>query len=147
MFISIKVLSDLRNVIEGKVVVTNGCFDVLHLGHARMLNAAKRMGDVLIVGLNSDASVRKLKGESRPINCAAHRSEFLHYIAADWVVQFDGVRCDDFLRAARPDIYVKGGDYDLDKLDPSERAALGNAEIKFIPIEIPISTTKILEKL
>lgn len=131
------------------MVVTNGCFDILHRGHCGFLHQASRFGDVLLVLLNSDESVRALKGKARPINPAADRAYVLASLrAVDGVVIFDGERCDGELRALAPDTYTKGCDYGLDNLDAGERAALEEhkSEILFIPLVEGYSTTAIIDK-
>lgn len=95
------------------IVLTNGCFDILHVGHVTYLQQARALGDKLIVGLNSDASVRALKGPSRPINTEADRAAVLRALACvDEVVVFDELTPDRLIKDIRPDVYVKGGDYD-----------------------------------
>lgn len=133
-----------------RLVVTNGCFDVLHVGHVRYLGQARALGDVLLVLLNGDASVRKLKGEGRPINPAEDRAEVLAALAAvDAVTIFDTPRCDDLLRLAGPDVYVKGGDYTPESLDAGERAALEacGAEIRILPLVPGRSTTATIGRM
>jgi len=104
------------------LVVTNGCFDVLHAGHVTYLHAARRLGDCLLVGLNSDGSVRALKGPDRPLNPEQDRALVLAALAdVDAVSLFRETDALKFLEAARPDIYVKGGDYTLDTINQSER--------------------------
>jgi D-glycero-beta-D-manno-heptose 1-phosphate adenylyltransferase len=94
------------------VVLTNGCFDLLHVGHLRSLEEAKRLGDILVVGINSDKSVRKLKGKGRPIFDESERAEVLSSIRwVDWVVIFDGSKATDLILALKPDIHAKGTDY------------------------------------
>ena len=135
---------------EGKrLVVTNGCFDLLHAGHVRYLQAARALGDALAVGLNGDASVRALKGEGRPINPAADRAEVLAALACvDHVCVFDAVRATELLRSVRPHIYAKGGDYTPESLDPDEAAALraAGAEIRILQLVPGRSTTAILQR-
>lgn len=95
-----------------KIVFTNGCFDILHVGHIQYLEEAKSYGDVLIVGLNTDASVRKLKGESRPINNQNDRANILSSLSSvDYVVIFEEETPYELIRLISPDILVKGGDY------------------------------------
>ena len=107
------------------MAVTNGCFDLLHAGHVTYLAAARAEADVLLVGLNGDASVRALKGEGRPLNPAADRATVLAALAAvDGVCVFEEIRATEFLKLAQPNVYVKGGDYTLEELDPEERAAV-----------------------
>lgn len=98
---------------EGRrVVFTNGCFDLLHAGHVRYLEQARRLGDALIVGLNSDASVRELKGPGRPLNSEFDRAEVLSGLrAVDGVVVFDSLRATELIRELKPHLYAKGGDY------------------------------------
>lgn len=132
-----------------RVVVTNGCFDILHAGHVHYLQAARSWGDVLLVGLNSDGSVRGLKGPTRPVNGEQDRATVLAALACvDYVSVFPTMRATLLLQRAAPDVYVKGGDYTLAKLDPEERAVLeaGGAEIRFIPFVPGHSTTALLEK-
>jgi glycerol-3-phosphate cytidylyltransferase len=101
-----------------KVIATNGCFDILHVGHLRYLEASKALGDILVVGLNSDKSVKRLKGESRPINNQEDRAEMLLALKpVDFVVIFDEDTAEEFLKSIRPSIYTKGGDYSLSDLE------------------------------
>ena len=133
-----------------KLVVTNGCFDLLHLGHVRYLQAARKLGDALAVGLNGDRSVSKLKGNGRPINNESDRAEILAALSCvDFVSVFPEMRATRFIRAAQPAIYVKGGDYTSESLNPEERAALQEvgAEIRIIPFEKGYSTSFLLEQL
>ena len=133
-----------------RLVFTNGCFDLLHAGHVRYLQQARELGDALAVGLNSDRSVRELKGEGRPINRQDDRAEVLAALGCvDYVVIFDGKRATDVLRTVRPHIYAKGGDYTPDSLDPEERAALAEAGsgIKILPLVPGRSTTSVVDRL
>lgn len=108
-----------------RVVLTNGCFDLLHAGHVRYLNEARALGDALIVAINSDASTRELKGPGRPVHTAADRAEILRGLrSVDRVVEFDDKRATGVIAALRPHIYAKGGDYTADSLIPEERALL-----------------------
>jgi rfaE bifunctional protein nucleotidyltransferase chain/domain len=105
-----------------RVVATNGCFDLLHAGHVNYLEAARNLGDCLLVGLNSDASVRALKGAGRPVNSEHDRAVVLAALAAvDAVVVFPEANALDLLRRARPDIYAKGGDYTIETINQEER--------------------------
>ncbi len=114
-----------------RVVLTNGCFDLLHAGHTRYLAEARALGDVLVVAVNDDASVQALKGPGRPVNGASDRAELLEALkAVDKAVVFAGERATDTIRALRPDIYAKGGDYTVESLNPEERAALGEVGTK-----------------
>lgn len=133
-----------------QVVLTNGCFDLLHPGHCYSLQKAKGLGDALFVVLNSDSSVRELKGEHRPILQEQQRAYSLAcQEAVDAVILFRSKRLDQEIRALAPDVYCKSGDYSLEKLDPQERKALEEvgAEIRFIPFLPGFSTTGILEKI
>lgn len=133
-----------------RLVFTNGCFDLLHAGHVRYLQQARELGDALAVGLNSDRSVRELKGEGRPINPQDDRAEVLAALGCvDYVVIFDGKRATDVLRTVRPHLYAKGGDYTPDSLDAEERGALSaaGAEIKILPLVPGRSTTTVVERL
>ncbi len=105
-----------------RVVATNGCFDLLHAGHVTYLEAARNLGDALLVGLNGDASVRALKGTGRPLNPAHDRATVLAALeAVDAVCVFPEVDAMSFLRTAKPDIYAKGGDYTIDTINQEER--------------------------
>jgi rfaE bifunctional protein nucleotidyltransferase chain/domain len=133
-----------------KIVATNGCFDLLHVGHVRYLQAARALGDVLVIGINGDESTRKLKGDGRPINSEQDRAEVVAALeCVDLVTIFPEVRAVRFLELAAPDIYVKGGDYTVDTLESSERLALEKigAEIRIIPFEKGYSTSGLLEKM
>jgi rfaE bifunctional protein nucleotidyltransferase chain/domain len=132
------------------IVATNGCFDLVHYGHVHYLQRASKLGDLLVVGLNSDASVRQLKGPTRPLVGERHRAGLLAALACvDAVVIFGDKRATKFLQVVKPNIYVKGGDYRPDTLDPEERAALDKAgtRIRFIPFVKGCSTTALVEKM
>ena len=132
------------------MVFTNGCFDLLHAGHVRYLRQARGLGEALAVGLNSDRSVRELKGEGRPVNEEEDRAEVLAALGCvDYVVIFDGKRATDVLSTVRPHLYAKGGDYTADSLDPEERAALDKAgtEIRILPLVPGRSTTSTLGRI
>ncbi len=129
------------------LVLTNGCFDLLHVGHVRYLRSAKQLGRTLIIGLNSDASVRLLKGPSRPVNQQAHRREVLLALGAvDGVIIFDEPTADHLITQLRPEIYVKGGDYQPQDLPEWATTQAVGARVAFIPIEVNISTTEILRR-
>jgi len=132
------------------VVLTNGVFDLLHPGHLHYLTAAAEKGGALFIALNGDASVRALKGPTRPVQSAPVRAAALGALAfVDTVFIFDTPRLDREIRALRPDLYVKAGDYTLDKLDPGERAALeeSNTRIEFLPFLPGHSTTEIIKQM
>jgi D-beta-D-heptose 7-phosphate kinase/D-beta-D-heptose 1-phosphate adenosyltransferase len=133
-----------------KLVFTNGCFDLLHVGHVRYLQAARALGDALLVAINGDESVRALKGEGRPLNPAEDRAELIAALeSVDHVVIFPEVRATQLLESVRPAIYVKGGDYTKDTLQAEERAALERfgTEIRILPFEAGHSTSGLLEKI
>tara|TARA_Y100001938_G_C8069126_1_gene422045 strand:+ start:641 stop:1081 length:441 start_codon:yes stop_codon:yes gene_type:complete len=133
-----------------KIVATNGCFDIIHAGHVQFLNEAKQLGDKLIVGLNSDKSVKKLKGDSRPYNTEQNRAEVLLALeSVDQVIIFDSIDCRGFLKGVRPDIYVKGGDYTIDTLPECEKETIFSVckEIKILKKYDSLSTSQIIEKL
>ena len=132
------------------MVATNGCFDLLHVGHVRFLQEAKKRGDLLIVGVNGDRSVRELKGEGRPVNGEADRAELVAGLGCvDAVVIFSEKRATEFLRAVRPEVYVKGGDYQADQLDKDEVTVVkeGGGEVQVLALTPGRSTTAVLQKL
>ena len=133
-----------------KIVATNGCFDLLHVGHIRYLNAARALGGALIVGINGDQSVRELKGAGRPINSENDRAEIVAALeCVDLVTIFPEVRATRFLELAAPDIYAKGGDYNQDTLNAEERQVLQKigAKIDIVPFEPGYSTSDLLARL
>ncbi|MDB6123150.1 MAG: hldE 2 [Pedosphaera sp.] len=133
-----------------KLVVTNGCFDLLHLGHVTYLENARNLGDALLVGMNSDAAVRDLKGPDRPVNIEGDRAAVLAALESiDGVCIFNEKAATRFLSFAQPDIYVKGGDYTLETLNQEERATVEKAggKIVIIPFVPGKSTTSLLQKI
>jgi rfaE bifunctional protein nucleotidyltransferase chain/domain len=133
-----------------KLVVTNGCFDILHLGHITYLESARNFGDALLVGVNSDAVVRELKGPGRPVNSETDRAAILAALeSVGGACIFADKTAVKFLTAAQPDIYVKGGDYTLDTLNQDERRAVESAggKIVLIPFVPGKSTTALLKKI
>ncbi|MBR5162857.1 MAG: D-glycero-beta-D-manno-heptose 1-phosphate adenylyltransferase [Schwartzia sp.] len=132
----------------GTIVFTNGCFDILHAGHVRYLAAAEAMGDFLVIGLNSDASVRRLKGEGRPIVSEEDRAEVLDALrAVDIVTIFDESTAEELIRLVRPNVYVKGGDYTLDTLPEAKIVQEAGGRVEFIPFVDGHSTTSVIEKI
>ena len=133
-----------------RLVVTNGCFDLLHAGHVTYLEAARHQGDALLVGVNSDATVRELKGQGRPVNTETDRALVLAALVnVDAVFIFperDAVR---FLATVQPDIYVKGGDYTLDTVNQDERRLIeeGGGKIVLLAHVPGKSTTGLLQKM
>lgn len=117
-----------------KVVFTNGCFDLLHVGHIRCLRDAKKQGDILVIGLNSDSSVRKLKGPNRPIIPEAERAEILAALEpVDFVTIFSGDVPITLVEAIKPDVYVKGGDYQEDEVPEVELVKSYGGQVYFSP--------------
>ena len=133
-----------------RLVVTNGCFDILHAGHVTYLAAARGLGDALLVGLNSDASVRALKGAGRPVNAEADRATVLAALAAvDGVCIFEEVDALRFLSEVQPDIYAKGGDYTIDTINQPERRLIEGAggKVVILPGVPGRSTSNVLAKI
>lgn len=132
-----------------KLVVTNGCFDILHTGHVVYLENARTEADLLLVGVDSDASVRSLKGPSRPVNGQEDRARLVAALeAVSAVCIFEGIGALGFLRRVKPDVYVKGGDYKLETLLAEEREFLqeSNTRIVFSPMVAGKSTTGLIKK-
>lgn len=143
------IASDLRKAGK-RLVVTNGCFDLLHVGHVRYLRAARALGDALAVGVNGDGSVRELKGAGRPLNRESDRAEVLAALeCVDYAAIFPEMRATQFLSQVQPAIYVKGGDYKPETLNAEERAVLDKigAEIRIIPFESGYSTSGLIERM
>ncbi len=133
-----------------KLVVTNGCFDLLHLGHVTYLECARNLGDALLIGLNSDAAVRQLKGDSRPVNSESDRAAVLAALeSVSGVCLFQEKRATRFLGHAQPDIYVKGGDYTIETIEQEERRAVEAAggKVVILPFVPGKSTTALLAKI
>jgi rfaE bifunctional protein nucleotidyltransferase chain/domain len=134
---------------QRRLVLTNGCFDLLHVGHVRYLEQARELGDVLAVAINGDESVRALKGAGRPLNSEADRAEVLAALeCVDLVTIFPALRATRVIEAVRPAIYVKGGDYTPESLDPEEVGALKavGAEIKTLPLVPGKSTSSLIRR-
>jgi D-glycero-beta-D-manno-heptose 1-phosphate adenylyltransferase len=133
-----------------KLVVTNGCFDILHRGHAEYLYKARSCGDALMVFINADSSIRELKGPSRPVNDEQSRAFILSSLFyVDSIVVFSESRCTNLFTSIRPDIYVKGADYNIDTINKEEKTALLaiGAKIEFIDLTPGFSTTRIIADL
>ena len=134
-----------------KIVFTNGCFDILHSGHVSYLNRAKELGDVLIVGINCDESVGRLKGADRPINTVADRMEVLSGLSSiDHLISFGHETEDspvEIIRAAKPRIYVKGGDYTVETLPEAKVVEEVGGDIVFVPYVPDHSTTRIIHRI
>jgi rfaE bifunctional protein nucleotidyltransferase chain/domain len=130
------------------VVLTNGCFDILHRGHVRYLNAAAELGDVLVVGLNSDASVRGLKEPDRPLVPEDERAEVLAALACiDYVTIFDDPTAEELVKQIRPEVYVKGGDYEGRPLPEAALVQALGGEIRLIPVVPGVSTTALVRRI
>ena len=131
-----------------KVVFTNGCFDILHAGHVTYLEAAKAQGDVLVLGLNTDESVRQLKGPERPINSELDRAKVVGALkAVDYVVLFGEQTAEAVIAEVKPDVYVKGGDYTLDTLPEAKIVQSYGGKVVFIDMVEGRSTTNIINKI
>ncbi len=133
-----------------RLVLTNGCFDLLHTGHVRYLQQARALGDALLVAVNSDRSVRELKGPTRPLNSEQDRAEVLAALrCVDHVTIFDELRVTEVIQKLKPAIYAKGGDYTIDTLDASERESLSAcvAEVKILPLVPARSTTRLIDQM
>ena len=130
-----------------KVVFTNGCFDILHTGHISLLETAKRQGDVLIVGLNTDDSIKRLKGNDRPINNEYDRAKVLSALeAVDGVVLFNEDTPIELVNGIVPNVLVKGADYTIDKVVGSDVVSRNGGEVVLVPLIQEKSTTNIIEK-
>lgn len=133
---------------DGKTfAATNGCFDILHVGHVRYLQKTKEFADYSIVMLNSDKSVKLIKGDDRPINCEADRAEILTSLSSvDYVVLFEEKSPAKLLEAIKPDIYTKGADYTLDTLPEKDVVIRNNIKVEFIDFVAGKSTTNVINK-
>jgi rfaE bifunctional protein nucleotidyltransferase chain/domain len=141
---------DAERAAGEKMVMTNGCFDLLHVGHISYLQEAKKLGDKLWVLINSDESVRALKGPTRPIEREAERAYCLAALSCiDHIVIFHTPRIVEEIMSLKPDIYTKAGDYTIDTLHAGERAAFEavGADIRFLPFLEGFSTTKMIKKI
>lgn len=134
---------------QGKTIVfTNGCFDILHVGHLKYLNEAKRQGDILIVGVNSDSSVKKLKGETRPINNQFDRAEILGGLkAVDFTTIFEEQTPIETLEIIKPNIHIKGGDYKKEDLPETKIVEKNGGEVRILSFVDGKSTTNIINKI
>jgi rfaE bifunctional protein nucleotidyltransferase chain/domain len=130
------------------VVFTNGCFDIIHPGHVSYLRSARSLGDALVVGLNSDTSIVRLKGPSRPIVPEGDRADVLAALEfVDAVVVFNEDTPVRLMRELKPDVYVKGGDYRIEDLPEAKVAVEIGAEVKIMPFEPGYSTSSLIEKI
>jgi rfaE bifunctional protein nucleotidyltransferase chain/domain len=150
----IKTLSQLKRSLAGlrrqgkKIVFTNGCFDILHLGHARYLEKARQKGGILVVGLNSDASVRKIKGRARPIFPQKDRARLLSFLpCVDFVVIFNELTPLNLIKALKPDVLVKGADWKGKEVVGQDLVKSWKGKVKLIPYLKGYSTTKIISRI
>lgn len=131
-----------------KLVFTNGCFDILHVGHVRYLASARELGDALLVAINSDRSVRELKGAGRPIMNEQERAEMLAALSAvDYVTVFDDLSPRALIKEVLPDVLVKGGDYQLDEIHGREETEAAGGRVLSLPFVEGASTSSIIEKI
>ena len=131
-----------------KIVFTNGCFDILHVGHIRYLSEARSLGDILVVGVNSDESVRNLKGPSRPINSLSDRALLLSELACvDYVVSFKEQTPLKLIKMIMPDILVKGGDYTLDTIVGSSEVIDAGGKVELLKFHDGYSSTNYIDKI
>lgn len=144
---------ELENQLEplrkgSKLVFTNGCFDILHVGHVKYLQQAKALGDILVVGLNSDASVKRLKGEERPVQVEADRADVLAALACvDFVCLFNEDTPLDLITTVKPDFLVKGGDWPVEKIVGYDFVTSYGGQVKSLPFVPGRSTSSILERV
>jgi D-glycero-beta-D-manno-heptose 1-phosphate adenylyltransferase len=147
---SIESLLPILNVLkyqDKKIVFTNGCFDILHLGHIKILNEAAAFGNFLIVALNTDASVKKLKGDSRPIQDEQSRATIMANLTmVDAVILFDDETPLKLIQALLPNVLVKGGDYTIDQIVGAQEVIATGGTVEIIPILKGFSTTSTIEK-
>ncbi|MDP1853877.1 MAG: D-glycero-beta-D-manno-heptose 1-phosphate adenylyltransferase [Candidatus Omnitrophota bacterium] len=133
---------------DKKIVFTNGCFDILHFGHVKYLREAKKKGDILVVGLNSDSSVKKIKGKTRPLNREKERAYVLSGLSCvDFVVIFNEDTPYSLIRALKPDILVKGSDWHREKIVGADIVSKSGGKVFSIPFVKGFSTTKLINKI
>ncbi|MFT6631552.1 MAG: rfaE bifunctional protein nucleotidyltransferase chain/domain [Bacteriovoracaceae bacterium] len=144
-----KKIEKFLNETKGKCVVfTNGCFDILHRGHVSYLNEAKAQGDILVLGLNSDASVKRLKGESRPVNSEQDRKFVLENLKSmDYVFIFEEDTPYNLIQQLQPDVLVKGGDWNVEDIIGSDIVLANGGQVKSLNFVDGFSTTSTIEKI
>lgn len=150
MIVELEELLGLLEKVRGKkkIVFTNGCFDLLHAGHADYLNKAKSLGDILVVGINSDASVRRIKGEKRPILPQQMRAYLLDNLKpVDYVVIFEEDTPLELIKAIKPDVLVKGADWDLERIVGADFVLSYGGRVERIAFSFDISTSKVVERI
>ena len=150
----IKTLNEIIKIVEKlkknnkKIITTNGVFDILHIGHIRYLQKAKGLGDILIVAVNSDASVKKIKGPKRPINSENDRAEALAALGCvDYAIIFGEVNPINILSIIKPDIHVKGGDYKINEIIEKEVVEKNNGKVILMKLEEGYSTTALIGRI
>jgi len=133
---------------DKKIVFTNGCFDILHAGHVQYLEQAKKLGDILVVGLNSDASVRRLKGENRPINKQEDRALVLAALEfVDYIIIFEEDTPYELIKIVNPDVLVKGGDWKETDIIGADIVQAKGGTVLSLPLRPGLSTSKIIEEI
>ena len=133
---------------EKKIVFTNGCFDLLHVGHIKYLSQAKDLGDILIIGLNSDKSVKKLKGNNRPINSFEDRAKLLAALkSVDLVIKFEEQTPENLIKEIIPDVLVKGGDYDIEEIVGYQTVIDNGGQVKTLSFYEGYSSTNYIDKI
>lgn len=151
MLVARELLGELCNELRRsgkKIIFTNGCFDILHVGHTRYLAESKRLGDILIVGLNSDSSVKRLKGDSRPVNSEPDRAEVLSALeSVDFVSIFDEDTPYELIKCLIPDVITKGGDYNPDDVVGADIVRANGGEVIIINFVEGKSTTSVINKM
>lgn len=131
-----------------KIAFTNGCFDILHAGHIHSLSQAASFADVLVVGLNSDASTKRLKGDNRPVNNEQNRALLLaSLVMVDAVVLFDEDTPFELITKVMPDVLVKGGDYTVDRIVGAKEVMANGGTVEIIPLVEGLSTTSLIQKI
>ncbi len=141
-----RILAILRS--RGKrIVFTNGCFDILHVGHVVYLSKAKRLGDILVIGLNSDSSIKKIKGKGRPINRESDRAKVLEALSSvDYIAIFGESTPEKIIMKLRPNVLVKGGDWKVEDIVGGDFVKKTGGKVKNIPFVKGYSTTSIIER-
>ena len=151
MLVANDMVADLCRILRDakqKIVFTNGCFDIVHAGHVRYLATAKTFGDVLVLGLNTDESVKRIKGDNRPINNELDRAEVIGALkSVDYVVLFGEQTAENIIAKVKPDVYVKGGDYTLDTLPEAKIVQSYGGEVKLVNLIEGRSTTNIIKRI
>lgn len=137
-----------KNNSKKKIVFTNGCFDIIHVGHVTYLQQARALGDILVVGLNSDSSVSKLKGPTRPVQCEEDRAIILSALGCvDYVVLFSDDTPEKLIKSVSPNVLVKGGDWPVEKIVGADHVLSGGGQVRSLPFVNGKSSTGIIEKV